>query len=322
MDQDAGFGREGAGGSGADGAGAPDGVLRALTTIRGAVGELSEALLWSRSDACSRDGVREGFAVLQSLESAWLGLVADLDSRPEAVPGARAGCVAATFLRAGLLRTAGQAASDVRAAHALAADADPGKGGMPLMGAAFAAGQVSREHVDVALKAVRKIPKTVLSAPLPTSEDPEPENPGPGAPEPDSADSGSSEPGTAEPGTAEPASADPGSSEPGTGEPDSADSGGSEQDTAEPGMTEPGTAEPDPADPSSSKPGTTKPDTAEADSTDSGSSEPGTTEPGTAEPDSADPGSSERGGTEPDGADPGSACQRRAKTDPVASCES
>jgi hypothetical protein len=72
-----------------------------------------------------------------------------------------------------LLRTPGQAAADVRAAHALADDADPTRGGLPLMGAAFTAGRVSREHVDVAVKAVRKLPQRVLSAPLSAANDPE-----------------------------------------------------------------------------------------------------------------------------------------------------
>lgn len=150
-----------------------------IASIRTAVENLSRSRLWSRSDPESRDGVREGFAVLQSLESAWLGLVADLDTRPGAVPGARAGTVAQTFLRAGLLRTSGQAASDVRAAHALAREAVPSEGGMPSLGQAFAAGQVSREHVDAALRAVRKLPKRVLSEPVTTPDGPTPDSPTP-----------------------------------------------------------------------------------------------------------------------------------------------
>jgi hypothetical protein len=86
MDRKTGFGTEGIDGPGED-RGLDDGVLRALASIRSAVGELQEAVLWSRSDACARDGVREGFEALQSLESSWLGLVADLDSRPGAVSG-------------------------------------------------------------------------------------------------------------------------------------------------------------------------------------------------------------------------------------------
>src|SRR5690349_1555464 len=109
MDRGTGFGTQGFDGDTVD-----DGVLRALASIRSAVGELQEAVSWSRSDADARDGVREGFEALQSLESSWLSLVADLDSRPHAVPGARAGCVGATFLRHRLLRTSTQAAADVR----------------------------------------------------------------------------------------------------------------------------------------------------------------------------------------------------------------
>src|SRR5690242_20552406 len=96
MDREACFDSGGIDGPG-EGRAADDGVLRALASIRSAVADLREAVLWSRSDADARDGVREGFEALQSLESSWLTLVADLDSRPHAVSGARAGCVGATF---------------------------------------------------------------------------------------------------------------------------------------------------------------------------------------------------------------------------------
>jgi Domain of unknown function (DUF222) len=173
MDQNEGSERSGAGGPGAEGIeAAGDAVLGALGLIRSGIAQLTEAALWARCDAACRDGVREGFTLLQSLDSAWLGLVADLDSRPDAVPGARAGKIAQTFLRSGLLRTAAQASQDVRAAHALAPDADPCEGGMPGLGRAFASGRTSREHVEVALRAVRKLPKKVLREPVPTADEP------------------------------------------------------------------------------------------------------------------------------------------------------
>src|SRR3954462_11763856 len=92
-----------------------DTVLNALAAIRSSIDVVVAAAGGWRSDALARDGVREGFCVLQAMHAAWLSLVADLDCRPEAVPRARAGTVAQTFLRAGLRRTAEQAAADVRA---------------------------------------------------------------------------------------------------------------------------------------------------------------------------------------------------------------
>ncbi len=50
---------------------------------------------------------------------------------------------------------------------------------MPSLGQAFAAGQVSREHVDAALRAVRKLPKRVLSEPVTTPDGPTPDSPTP-----------------------------------------------------------------------------------------------------------------------------------------------
>jgi hypothetical protein len=64
------------------------------------------------------------------VDAAWLGLVRDLDARPEAVAGAQAGRVAATFLT-----------------HRLH----------------VASGQVSRAHLDVAVRAVRRIPQRLLA---------------------------------------------------------------------------------------------------------------------------------------------------------------
>jgi len=157
MDRDSGFEPDDAG----------DVVLAALASIRASIGALAGATLWSRPDARARDGVREGFAVLQSMHAVWLGLVADLDTRPGAVPRARAGLVAQTFLRSSLRRTAEQASADVRAAHALSPAADPIQGGLPELGRAFAAGQISREHVDVAIRTLRHLPKDVLSEPVP-----------------------------------------------------------------------------------------------------------------------------------------------------------
>ncbi len=144
-----------------------DEVLAAVAAIRSAANVLRCSGLHARPDELSRAGVREGFAALQSVHAAWLGLVADLDSRRDAVPGARAGMVARTFLRAGLHRTGDQAAADVRAAHALASTADPCSGGLPRMGRALAEGTISREHVDVAIKALRRLPKDALSTPVP-----------------------------------------------------------------------------------------------------------------------------------------------------------
>ncbi|MFN8075091.1 MAG: DUF222 domain-containing protein [Kineosporiaceae bacterium] len=121
------------------------------------------------------------------VQAARLHLIADLDSRPDAVAGAAAGRVAQTFLAGACRVGAGQAARDVAAARALpvaeatcasatdATDAAPadivapgsllGDGAstrLPALAAAFARGAVSRAHVDVAVKAVARIPSSML----------------------------------------------------------------------------------------------------------------------------------------------------------------
>lgn len=115
---------------------------------------------WSLSDAELRDAVGAGAAALARLEAAWLGLVRALDGRPEAVAGARPGKTAATFLIHGLRVSAGRAHADVAAAHAI----DPDEGPLPRMGAALAAGEVSRAHLDVAVRAIARIPAHLTRA--------------------------------------------------------------------------------------------------------------------------------------------------------------
>jgi SnoaL-like domain/Domain of unknown function (DUF222) len=173
MDQDEGPGRDGAAGPGGQPAGAGgDVVAGALALIRTGISQLGGAALWARSDVQARDGVRETFAVMQSLHGAWLRQVGDLDSRPDPVPGAQAGVGAATFLKANVLRSPAQAAHDVRAAKALSLDADPGEGGLPAVGKALAQGKLSREHADVVLKLIRKLKKETLRELIPVPEDP------------------------------------------------------------------------------------------------------------------------------------------------------
>jgi Domain of unknown function (DUF222) len=96
----------------------------------------------------------------------WLGFVADVDSREGVVARARAGCTGTTLLRHTLFRTHAQAKADVRAARMLARDADPRQGGLPRLGAAFRAGRVSREHVDVACRTREHIPSHYYWQPL------------------------------------------------------------------------------------------------------------------------------------------------------------
>jgi hypothetical protein len=100
----------------------------------------------------------------------FLSAVRDLDSRAEAVEGARAGFVAQTFLRVALHRSPRQAARDVAAARALdpfpagagTAGEDPfadGEVHAPALGAVLAAGLASREHIDLGVRALGELPK-------------------------------------------------------------------------------------------------------------------------------------------------------------------
>jgi hypothetical protein len=124
-------------------------LKEAVAQVEEGLAAICDASLWAQSDGESLELVA-AMARLQSIhEAAFLKAVLDLDSRPEAVRGARPGKVAKTFLELRLRRS--RAAADVAAAHALEND-------LPLLGDALAAGEVSRDHVDSAVRTLKRIP--------------------------------------------------------------------------------------------------------------------------------------------------------------------
>jgi hypothetical protein len=125
------------------------GVQEAVAKVREGLAELCDASLWALSDAESRDHLVRLAAIRNTVDAVYLMAVRDLDSRPDAVAGARPGRVAKTFLEERLRRS--HAAADVAAAHALADD-------LSMLGDALAAGEVSREHVDGAVRTLKRIP--------------------------------------------------------------------------------------------------------------------------------------------------------------------
>ncbi|WP_143448659.1 DUF222 domain-containing protein, partial [Kineosporia sp. A_224] len=110
---------------------------------------------WSLSDGEARDAVEAFTRAMASAEAARLAVIKVLDERPEAVPGASEGKVAAAFLTGRLNVDPGRANADARAAHALDADS----GSLPQVGAALAAGEITREHADACVRAVARLPK-------------------------------------------------------------------------------------------------------------------------------------------------------------------
>jgi CelD/BcsL family acetyltransferase involved in cellulose biosynthesis len=130
-------------------------VLAALAQVGDQLSELQDARLYGLSDSESLVAVEVAARLQARLSAVFLGVVKNLDDRPGAVQGARAGKGgAATFLVHKLKSSHAAAHRDVATAHAL----DPDTGTLPGMGAALAAGEVSRVHADVAVKALNRIP--------------------------------------------------------------------------------------------------------------------------------------------------------------------
>lgn len=137
-----------------------------------------------------RRAVQDGYALIAAAQAAGLHLLRTLDERPEAVPGAHPDRVGQYLLTHVVRLSPAQAASDVAAAWALdpdgagfvigadavdrAAAVDPGLGvrtvagtpvgPLPMLGQALANGQVTRGHVDVAVRTLRHVPRGALTA--------------------------------------------------------------------------------------------------------------------------------------------------------------
>ena len=136
-------------------------LLAALDVVRSGLEWVREATAraWSLSEDELRESVAALYAARGVFEAATLATVLVLDGRPEAVPGAPLDRAASTFLQQRMRLDPRQAAADVRAAHVLGA-AD---GELPLVGAALAVGEISREHADACVKAVARLPRRLLT---------------------------------------------------------------------------------------------------------------------------------------------------------------
>ncbi|MBI4943059.1 MAG: DUF222 domain-containing protein [Actinobacteria bacterium] len=132
-------------------------LLAGVQAMKAATAMVLEAsrCAWSLSDDEVRGAVEDISRAMASAEAARLAVIKILDERPEAVPGASEGKVAAAFLTGRLNTDPGRANADARAAHALDSDS----GSLPQVGAALAAGEITREHADACVRAVARLPK-------------------------------------------------------------------------------------------------------------------------------------------------------------------
>ncbi len=154
-------------------------ITALLDEVSAQVRSLHTAPTLTLSDVELRDALIAVHRLANQVEAATVHLVRSLDDRPEAMPTCVPGKVAATFLVHALRVDPGTAARDVAAARALdpdgagvgvdAGDADAaglggaGVSGLPEVGAALAAGDISRRHVDHAVGCLARIDRDVLA---------------------------------------------------------------------------------------------------------------------------------------------------------------
>src|SRR5690349_494988 len=119
-------------------------LLRAVDAVREVLDR--PGFVWSDGEVLEQ--LRQLNALVAVAHAAKLTLVHELEVRPDPVPGAAAGKAAVTFLTEGLRESRTQAQREIAAARALvSADAE-----LPRL--ALAAGEVSPEHVNVAVSAL------------------------------------------------------------------------------------------------------------------------------------------------------------------------
>ena len=128
----------------------------AVDAARAVVDGLSE-LASLRHAALGADEVRvlgEFWAGLcGQVDAGRLGVLAAMDARDDVVPKARAGGASAVFGQ----QVLGQRRADARRDGQWASLLRPEVGDLPAMGAAFAAGDVSAAHVEVAVRARKRL---------------------------------------------------------------------------------------------------------------------------------------------------------------------
>src|SRR5690349_15622819 len=91
------------------------------------------------------------------VEAARLGLIAEVGDRPGALPSPGRGKPVVTYLTQALHESRARAERDVAAATALMS----ARAELPLLAQALIDGQVSRDHVDVAVSTLGRLPASV-----------------------------------------------------------------------------------------------------------------------------------------------------------------
>jgi hypothetical protein len=135
------------------GVGAEPGLIHARESVLAILGRPGYAF----SDGELLANLRAVQELAGAIEALKLGFVAELAARPDPVTGGVRDSAALAFLTEGLNLSRRQANRELAAAAALASASAQ----LPLMGRALAEGEVTREHVDVAVATLSRVPKAL-----------------------------------------------------------------------------------------------------------------------------------------------------------------
>jgi hypothetical protein len=139
-----------------DGSGHP--LRRGLTTVRQGVDDLLDGSTWSVADRELGDLVVDVTTQIGRLEAAKARLVREHVSREAPDARGQQGARTVNLLKSRCRALPGRAAADVANAKATC----PDTGDLRALGAAWEAGQTTREHVDVARRCLVHLPRTVV----------------------------------------------------------------------------------------------------------------------------------------------------------------
>lgn len=132
-------------------------VLRGLAVVREGLAMVLGARGWSLSAAQARHALTEAEALRGPCEAAYLHVIR---AALAAEAGARPGYETAAFLKDRCRMTGSRARADVEAATLC----DPETGTLAELGQALEHGEISRDHVDVARRAIKRVPAELVRA--------------------------------------------------------------------------------------------------------------------------------------------------------------
>src|SRR4051812_3593318 len=142
-------------------------LVEVLDRLHAAISDLAGTRWSARAPAVVAAGLRAVAREQARLDAARLALVGDVEGRDDVVPRAQPSTAGAAFLRAALGLDRHHAGREAGTARLITGDQPD----LAAVGAAYAAGQISRAHLDIAAGVHRRLGGTAREHPIPVTDE-------------------------------------------------------------------------------------------------------------------------------------------------------